>query len=133
MNGQLVRIQRMIRGMTTINSSNIADGLNDLVFNAEPIPLGVRQAIIVSAKRAVSQLTSPLQARGSMRDVSGEIYVGGRNVIQSAGYHLVAINAMTGVVDRTDRFDTCKPNDLGGSRNSCRALPSGGSSRGRGS
>lgn len=118
-NGQLIK--ELIAGdgwnnYTMIIPAIIAkDGLNELIFSTDLTPLGAnRQAAFQIGETSV---VSPvdISATGAGFDAGrfGEIYVGGRNVIQSQrGYHLVAISPKNGGVDRLDRFDTfADPNE----------------------
>jgi interleukin-like EMT inducer protein len=90
--------------------ANIAgDGLNELVFEAPPISLSASR--LGDYHIGDSALVSPvdISATGAGFDAGrfGEIYVAGRNAIESQrGYHLVAVDPKTGAVDRYDHFDT---------------------------
>ena len=92
-----------------VPASALRDGLNDFTFLTDTFPIGAtRQDDYAIGETGV---TSPVDiaAIGAGYDAGkfGEIFVAGRNTIPNQrGYHLVAVNPQSGVVDRVGTFDT---------------------------
>lgn len=105
------------------------DGLNEFAFSTSTTPLRVTRFddYSIGDTGMVSPVDISVTASGFDAGRVGEIFVGGRNVIERRrGYTLVALNAKTGVVERSDRFDTFS--DLTESRHLAQfvtALPTG--------
>jgi hypothetical protein len=92
-----------------IPKSLTRDGLDELVFTTQPVPLAVANP----SDRTLggTGITSPvdISATGAGFDAGryGEIYVAGKNAIPSTrGYHLVAVNPQMGTLDAVGSFDT---------------------------
>lgn len=92
-----------------IPASSTRDGLNEIVFSSDPAQLATTHQGSYSIGETGVVSPVDISATGAGFDAGrfGEVFVAGRNVIQSQrGYHLVAINAQSGNVDRLDHFDT---------------------------
>lgn len=85
------------------------DGLNEFVFTTSTTPLsGMRfDDYSIGDTGIASPVDISVTATGFDAGRLGEIFVDGKNVIERRrGYTFVALNAKTGVVERSDRFDT---------------------------
>ncbi len=102
-----------------VPASVLRDGLNEITFwktenaggeDERPFEEGSR---LIGDTGVISPVNISITAAGFDAGRFGEIFVAGRNVIDGRrGYTLVAINAKTGAVERSDRFDTfADPNE----------------------
>ncbi len=93
----------------TIPASVLRDGLNTITFLSETLPLSATRQddYVIGATGVISPVDISVTAAGFHAGRSGEIFVAGRSVIpDKRGYHLVAIHAQTGAVERVASFDT---------------------------
>ncbi len=87
----------------------LRNGLNELVFSTELTPSAAVRLddYRIGATTVVSPVDIAATGAGFNAGRFGEIFVAGRNVIENKrGYHLVAINAQSGAVERVGVFDT---------------------------
>ncbi len=87
----------------------VRNGLNEFVFLTETMLVNAtRQGIYeIGDTGVVSPVDIAVASAGHDAGSFGEIYVAGENVIESKrGYHLVAINPQTGMVEHIAMFDT---------------------------
>jgi hypothetical protein len=96
----------------------LQNGLNELVFSTELTPIAAARLddYRIGATGVVAPVDIAVTGAGFNAGRFGEIFVAGRNVIESfdsaslrsglRGYHLVAINAQSGAVERVGAFDT---------------------------
>lgn len=105
------------------------DGLNELLFATYQLPLSAvhQDDYTIGETGIVSPVDISVTASGFDAGRLGEIFVTGRNVIERRrGYTLVALNARTGAVERSDRFDTfADPNESRRLAQFVAALPRG--------
>jgi|GEM_PF-1142051 len=114
------------------------NGLNELLFTTylSPISTMRQDNYNIGDTGIVSPVDISVTASGFDAGRLGEIFVAGKNVITSfdsaalrsgrRGYTLVALNAQTGAVERSDRFDTfADPNESRRLAQFVAALPPG--------
>ena len=92
-----------------VPASIARDGLNDFVFATETVPLNASRLddYTIGSTGVVSPVDIAATSAGYNAGRFGEIVVAGKNVIDDTrGYHLVAVNPQSGVVDRVASFDT---------------------------
>lgn len=92
-----------------IPASIAREGLNEFVFATETTPIGTTRQddYAIGDTGVVSPVDIAATGAGFDAGRFGEIFVAGRNVIESRrGYHLVAIDPRSGSVDRVASFDT---------------------------
>jgi hypothetical protein len=105
------------------------DGLNELLFTTYLLPVSATRQdnYEIGDTGIVSPVDISVTAAGFDAGRIGEIFVAGKNVIErQRGYTLVALNAQTGAVERSDRFDTfADPNESRRLAQFVAALPRG--------
>ncbi len=92
-----------------IPASATRDGLDELVFTTTTTPLDklTNQDRTIGGTGIVSPVDISAVGAGFDAGKYGEIYVAGNSrILNTRGYHLVAINAQTGAVDAVGSFDT---------------------------
>lgn len=92
-----------------VPASIAREGLNDLVFATETVPIGATRQddYHIGNTGIVSPVDMAATGAGYDAGRFGEIFVAGKSVIESTrGYHLVAVNPQTGAADRAASFDT---------------------------
>ncbi len=112
-----------------IPASVARDGLNEFIFATDTAPIHVtpQENYAIGETGTLSPVDIVATSAGFDAGRFGEIWVAGKNAIENKrGYHLVAINPQTGVVDRVAMFDTfANPNESVRLAQFIAALPAG--------
>ncbi len=112
-----------------IPASVARDGLNEFIFVTDTAPVHVtpQENYAIGETGTLSPVDIVATSAGFDAGRFGEIWVAGKNAIENKrGYHLVAINPQTGVVDRVAMFDTfADPNESVRLAQFIAALPAG--------